>query len=578
MAASSRLSIPPQARPGSDSFDIRPRAVEEWLRQLPVANLGETSRRLYNALREVNRLEAPAAKRLAFLEQVRPTHTYVLDGLRKHYVNRDFPLPDKSRRVAQLVLALLNELAIGYQVVLEQRGSGIRALSKRQQGEAFHRAVSTLGALLVEGYLIYEPSPQGVWRRLHTLFRVAGEEGLDGFRCRDDQLGPEGEDTSVTEVYLQTLLTAATGPFRMHQGEAARIHALMKRLAPAAELCPSTDERAARAIFRVDTGSDHGPVPIFRDDGGSDAQQRVLLTDKVLDALERGRAPRGRGLLRRRPSLEVDEALQERVMLALGEAPRRQHSRLPAASPVQVVLGLSHVHRMLVEQLGLDLDGQQGIDPHFTSREVQKESGNGRDVWDLIYKPTPTLTPKDQVEPTFTTENRPRSANSSGQWRLVNISAGGYCLFSDPKQTARAHVGELVALREVNAREMPWQTAVIRWMKHTPKSGMHLGVQVIAPRPKPVMISRHGEHGERQADRGLLLPEIRPTGQPATLITPPLHYAVDQQARITTRGTAQEVVLVRELDHTRSFSQFVFRNTGQPGEGDDRFESVFASL
>ncbi|MBA1149033.1 hypothetical protein H0Z60_18435 [Ectothiorhodospiraceae bacterium WFHF3C12] len=578
MAASSRLAIPPQAKPGADSFDIRPRSVEEWLRQLPVANLGETSRRLYNALREVNRLEAPAAKRLSFLEQIRPTHGYVLEGLRKHYLNRDFPLPEKNRRVAQLVMALTNELAVGYQIVLEQRGNGMRGLSRRQQGLAFHRTAKTLGALLIEGYLIYEPSPQGVWRRLHTLFRMARAEGFDRFACRDELLAPESEQTTVAEAYLQTLLTAATGPFRMNQGEAARIDKLMEQLAPAAELFPSDDERARQAIFRVDPDSDHGPVPVFRGDNGAEPSQLALMTDRVLDALEHGRSPRVRGLLRRGAPLEAEPALQERVTLALGDAPRRQHARLPATSPVQVVLGLGHIHRMLVEQLGLDLDGEKGLDPHFTSREIKAADGNGSDVWDLIYRPAPELTPKDQINPTFTTEPRPKAQSTNGEWRLVNVSAGGYCLFSDPKQTARAHVGELVALREVNAREMPWQTAVIRWMKHTPKSGMHLGVQVIAPRPKPVVVQRRGENAARHPDRGLLLPEIRPTGQPATLVTPPLHYSVEQEAQITTRGTAQEVVLIRELDHTRSFSQFVFRTTGHPGEGDDRFESVFASI
>ena len=50
-------------------FDIRPAAVEAWIADLPVANLGETSRRLYTALVDLNGQSLSPKKRVAVLEQ-----------------------------------------------------------------------------------------------------------------------------------------------------------------------------------------------------------------------------------------------------------------------------------------------------------------------------------------------------------------------------------------------------------------------------------------------------------------------------------------------------------------------------
>lgn len=581
MAATNKLAIPPQRKPTDESFDVRPRAVEEWLHALPVANLGETSRRLYQVLREINRLEIPATRRAELLEELRETHDYVHEGLRRHYLSRDFPLPDKSRRIAQLAMALLNEMALGYQIVLQQGSRGLRGLSKRQRGLALHRAVRYLGALLLEGFLIYEPSPRGVWHRLHTLYLAARDEGMDTFSIRNADRDVEAERSTTADAYKQILLTAATGPFRMQQGEAARIYRLMERLAPAAELLKPASEEAANTIFHVDLGADTGPVPAFRDSTPPGDLHLALQTDDLLALLDKGLAGRTRGWRRRRDPLDVDDATRERVTLALGQEPRRRHSRLPATSRIQVVLGLSQIHRMLVKQLGLDLEQSPANKDgnHFSSKEIEGTDGGSRDVWDLIYHPAPTLLPKDQSPDTFRAEDHRSDSVTTGQWRLVNVSAGGYCLFSDPKQTARAHVGELLALRERDARDVPWQTGVIRWMRHTPKEGLHLGVQVIAPRPKPVLIQLEEQDGPApRVDRGLLLPEVRPTGQPATLITPPLRYGVDQRMRVSGHGSGQAVHLTRELDSTRSFSQFVFRPTGDRSDGDDPFDSVFASI
>ena len=44
------------------------RGIKRWLSGLPKANLGETARLLYQAMRELNQLRTPAQTRLQMLE------------------------------------------------------------------------------------------------------------------------------------------------------------------------------------------------------------------------------------------------------------------------------------------------------------------------------------------------------------------------------------------------------------------------------------------------------------------------------------------------------------------------------
>jgi len=48
------IEIPERSKAGKTSFNIRPKKVEQWLEDLPRANLGETARLLYDALLDVN--------------------------------------------------------------------------------------------------------------------------------------------------------------------------------------------------------------------------------------------------------------------------------------------------------------------------------------------------------------------------------------------------------------------------------------------------------------------------------------------------------------------------------------------
>ena len=59
-----KLYIPEQSEPTKDSFPGHPRKVKKWLTTIPQANMGEMTRQIFRAIRELNRQKLPYKQRL----------------------------------------------------------------------------------------------------------------------------------------------------------------------------------------------------------------------------------------------------------------------------------------------------------------------------------------------------------------------------------------------------------------------------------------------------------------------------------------------------------------------------------
>src|SRR5690625_6473881 len=111
----------------------------------------------------------------------------------------------------------------------------------------------------------------------------------------------------------------------------------------------------------------------------------------------------------------------------------RQSIRLPTSASVQVLVGLTLIHRGLMASQGLNMldAGLEG--PAFSGRDLNTNMRQfDDDIWDLIYpgdllqqaRPEESATPKDVDSRTSLEQD----------WQLVNASHGGYCLLSDPNR------------------------------------------------------------------------------------------------------------------------------------------------
>ena len=114
------LSLPEQKLASLSFADANPKALKEWASHLPMANIGESSRRLYHAIIELNQLIISPQQRLQMLEVVRQPIHFICQELGRHFLGHSISLPEKQRKIANLAQALQLHLAGGYKTVLTE--------------------------------------------------------------------------------------------------------------------------------------------------------------------------------------------------------------------------------------------------------------------------------------------------------------------------------------------------------------------------------------------------------------------------------------------------------------------------
>ncbi len=559
--AAVELEIPPRQAATATSFDWRRRAVRAWLQDLPVANLGETSRQVFEAIEAVNRIDIPAADRFGFLRQVTAVVIYIAEGLRKHYIGRELPLHPKPRKIAELTVVLLQETALGYEICVEDMRAG---RSRRRLATVVGVALHLRARVLLEHWLIYQPPPAGTWGRLHHLYDIAEQGGVTDTRralrgaTRDDRAHPD----TPAGIYKQPVLTAAAGPARMSAAEILDTWRLFAQWANSAALPEPESGFAEVSAYRIPRSADEPPhASVATLDRPDD---RLVQTSALVRLIDRELSSAGRpsGLWRRKPRSAISPQLANRLLLALGAVPVRRHPRMRARARVQVAVGLTRLHRLLTHELGLRDDAAADADAPFRTRFVRRDGEDAPDIWDLIY-PSELLriAAAQEVPAGTTTEAAPEPLPD---WDLVNIGRGGYCLLADPTEATRAQVGDLVMLREIAGRGLAWQLGSIRWMRAAPGEGLQMGVEILAPAPVPVRLRAHRGDGRfGPAERGLLLPAVEAAEQPPTLVAPGPQYRTGQEARLRQGNREVPLILGREHDATPQYVQMEFR-TGNP--------------
>ena len=562
------LQLPVRHEPVKGSRDIRPRKIEEWVNGLPLANLGETARQVYNLLLEINALKIPSEERQRVLEQLRPTTTYVVDALKKHYVGHPFPLSLKSRKVARLAREILTEMATGYKIVIVETvpGNGTRNDNKPLI-TALHRAVRYLGGILLKTYQIYDPYPAGVWGELHALYEYAEQRGLHNIPVTDNSYTLIDAGT-LCDTYKQILLLALSCPYRLRQGEVEQVERALERWASYAELLMPQGQETSGVLFV--TNLRHDDPPTYR----VLHHQDVLETCRLLNTQGLTQVMREEMVsTHETPNSHLQPTAQDmspdimrRLMLTWGVIPKRRFTRTRKFAQVQVSTGLSSAHYHIRSESAFNPESG-GNTPtaeptfqnrsNFSSAPITTEVGRMPEFWELGAGGTIDWKP-DSDKPS---QNTATNATPTQQlWKMVNVSAGGYCLLWDNQETTQAQVGELVWLQEIDSQQVyTWGMGVIRWMKSADKDGLELGVQMLAPNAVAVAAktSRDGKNFSAY-QRCLLLPEIAAIQQPATLLLPALTSQTGSTVIVNIHNKEHCVSLTKMLENTGTFGQFQF--------------------
>ncbi len=573
MAKPPELDIPERSKARKTSFNIRPKKVEQWLEDLPRANLGETARLLYDALLDANQTIYSYQDRLRFLESLRDPVQYVTDSLKKHFIGASYPLPVKNQKIAAATREIQAAMATGYKIAIsDMLERSFLFADKKLLATLLHRAITYYGRTLLTSYQIYAPCAPKVWLELHKLYSIAEARKLENQLVADYQR-IYVERASINAEYSRILLLALTSPYKLRQGEASKIYSTLERWTQHCQLS-HIDEYKDRehGYFAVMLDRDAPPrsMAINMPEDCDPLQCRILNTESLAELIRseiQGTEDIGESTITSielsRPDLSHD--LLRRLLIAWGVEAKRSFSRSQQEEKVEVSIGLNAIHKHISLRKNSEQTDIYNNSAHFESAAIENLNEEKPDIWNMVY-PTdlPGLAPLVEEEINLANpEDKSNPASPTypqGSWTIINESAGGYCLEFRKGHGAKAQVGELIGIRRHSEGILKWGIGVIRWMKFSSTRTLRLGIEMLNPDAAAVGIRSLAATGSKSAyQRTLMLPEISAIQQAASLITPPAPWRIGNQIMINILGKIIQVQLTSVSQCTGLFSQFQFK-------------------
>ncbi|MGM0676778.1 MAG: hypothetical protein ACQETW_05135 [Pseudomonadota bacterium] len=582
----------------TEPFPTQPRKVKRWLKSLPLANTGETTRLFYQGLTAFNRSQVSPYDRLEILELLRPTRKLIGDQLARHFISRALPLPARSQRIANINTDLLHEVATGYLKVVQAGSSGTNALAPRHLALAIHRAMRALAESHFHAGRLYQPTPEGLWEQAHWLYHLAEQKQLATQEIKDPHLDVQRRCT-VAQTYKQMSLYSLAEPLTLHQGDADAVARYLEKAADACAITASPVADNAGYLYVVAPGADEPPAHIHESEASRHETVRYLNLLPLIRQIREGMRSNSQDTL---GPLHADTAA--RVLQAWTNSARRRFSRMSRDGHIDVMLGINAIHSVIREAVNPELrplGQEQERDMAFEELSLERMSDNPRDqgegitvryladlpqdvsssVWDAIAKGNLVTdrTTADHSAPPPTQENNP----TPSPWEVLDASAGGFRLGWRGDMSVRMQVGELIALRDSTSGRGQWRPGMVRWIRNHSDSSLEVGVKMLAPKAMPAEISpmRHGRPLGRPVP-GLLLPRVKVLEQRATLICRAGLFETNERVSVTLAGRPREITLSAIETQSSLFTQFQFLPAPSRGDADrettDREEALWPDI
>lgn len=573
-----RLRLPePELKQLSFCKSPTPKSIGAWVDALPLTRTSFVSALLYSAVPEIARLKTDGENHLALIEAVRPAVHGSILGLSKTFLNQPIILPEPARKAATVAQALQKHLSNAYSCALRD------LLSSKSSNElralAIHRAITSLGQLLLRSYQLYAPAMSQAWREINTLYQLAELLSLSTLPV-EDPLPHHRGITTIEAAYLRIALLASCRPNQLQQNDLFNVYRALETLAPKARL-ETEQNQQTDGLYSVMLDS-AGP-PVYRNRLGlyeSDAVRQIN-TSQLCNEL--AALANDSNKLR---ALNLNSALATHMLNAWQHTAQRTFDRHAGEGKLDVTVGLTNLHyyvadetpfSMFVRQpsdMGLE-DSDEAIFKKRSLKLKDRINADAGDPWGEAFDVArPTLNNSGAA-----TTNVDESIRRSSRLRyrgehpvysvdIVDISAGGYCLEWHTEIPLQLKAGELLGIREPG--RFKWAIAAVRWVQQA-RGSSQIGIQMLAPQAQPAaaaVIQKTGDDAEYL--RVLALPAQRLANRPASLLTNAVSFHEQQKIKLYQGGTLTTLQLTRRLFTTGTISQFAYKALATANIDDDK--------
>ena len=560
------------------------RQLNNWVKNLPMVNIGETSRLLYHAIIEINQLNIQYQLRFELLELVRQPIYYVCSSLSKKYLENSLVLDESQRKVANLSQALQDHLATGYKsVVREHMQQPQNSKHQDYAYRALHRCMSDLVPSILRSYQLYLPTPALLWKEIHQLFQLAKALKLEEFCCADN-LSVHKKELTIRQCYVRAILLSTCQPNQLQKSDLLKVYHSLELWINEVEYHDIVEDKD---IILVDPDTDGAPIYRYLAKTTNLAQYHGLNTlslirkmHEYLNALSNGQTLPVVDMPK-----ELDPSLLQHLIQSWGGMKQRAFSRFNADGEVEVCIGLTAMHFHLAG--GQSLQQQLNRSDNQTERVNQflKDHNDGLpsdDIWEKSYDAGKNLLASN---PESSPASNPITQQPKYKNILVNTSPRGYCLQWPSKPANNLETGEIIAIKESNLSH--WNVGILRWIRLGKEGNTQMGVELISPNSHPCaarILCKTGEHGDYL--RALYIPEIQAINQAATLLTAKLPFQASQKIGIYLSEQENKYQLVKKILSTSKVNQFQIRainkkTTTKPNseeDSDPSFDNLWQKL
>ena len=592
-----KLRVPHQDLDAPSAFDANEQALAGWINALPKANIGQTTRLLYQAIAELNRTRLLPEKRLTLLEMLRPHLHLVCRSLSKHFLNQPIVIPEQAARVAKLAHTLNQQLAEGYNIVSAQVAAmGLRTGARHPDDTvalALQRAITEYSLINVRHFQLYEQEGEPEWRTLNQLLKLAIQKRVLRKPVADSEYG----EVSVEAAYLRAALIHCAKPNQLRQED---IMAMFRPLAHWTSLC-SISGADDGSLFAVDP--DAAAPPVYRELVASvvDDNWLGINTRGLTHHLKSLRDNSGSQMQVHDGHHAISTDLLGHLILAWSRMSKRVFMRMESDEALELSLGLSNTHHFISGGMTLEaLTSERGArtfslqqENPFLRSNQQVQVHRPKDVWDSAYDTNvgQTKISLESIDYYIKRNEEQAAAADAGKSkyrshhvRTINSSSHGYCIEWPSDLIEQVKAGEIIGIRNENQRV--WSIGVIRWVNRDTESHIQIGIELLSPSASPYgarVVQKVGELPD--FSRVLVLPEAPALKRPYTLLTPRLPFKEGQKVMLNQRGKELQIVLTKKLNETGAYNLFEFQKSGKFGTGitpssqdGDSFDSLWSSL
>jgi len=577
-----KLNLPERATAPADSFLLDTKKVEAWVSSLPIANTGESSKRVFQTMVEFNRIELLNLKRIKIINICRPIIQFIATNLRKYYLDSPLPLAAKNQKVVVLCRELHSELANSYKIIIEKMASGQgEKFERKLMIIALHQAIYCLSKVLYYSAIVYNPYPVNTWREIHQLFVFAEQNNVSKIKINEGS-GSSGSTTTIEDIYKDAILLALASPYRLRQQEIEHLYQKLPDWATHIQISTPQPDYEYEGHFFVRTENDDPPMHISMQTKQLNEQCRMIDTQQLTQYLRKEL----KGIFTEKSEsalftkeMQVTVPMLRKVIKSLTYTPKRAFIRTRLNFELDTVVGINAIHSQItayrIKNHGGGIEAQEthlldeeeeGLkDSSFLDNDFRADN----DSLQIVPLDHPVeeaiLNPKDIQDTWIIEDGAPAWATQSQKeesdtfsCKTFNESAGGYCINWTGNNPPNIRVGELIGIQSASERSQ-FSMGIIRWLKHMPGVGLQFGMEIISPTADAIRIHIPGDSQHNETtQKCILLPEVSASNRPSCMILPILNIHVGGKIRIDDDQQQRQAKLIRLLESTGTFSLFEF--------------------